>query len=135
MPIDIDPLQNEAMLRTIAMPADTNPSGDIFGGWLLSQMDLAGASAAVRRAQGRVVTVGMNAISFYEPVEVGDEVSCYTQLLKVGRTSLTVEVETWKRRQDRPERIKVTEGVFTYVKIDDDRKPMLVPPEESSQSE
>ena len=133
MPIDIDPHQNEAMLRTIAMPADTNPSGDIFGGWLLSQMDLAGASAAVRRAKGRVVTVGMNAISFYEPVEVGDELSCYTQLLKVGRTSLTVEVEAWKRRQDRTDRIKVTEGVFSYVKIDDNRKPTPIPPEDSNQ--
>jgi len=134
MPIEIDPTLNEAMLRTIAMPADTNPAGDIFGGWLLSQMDLAGASAAVRRAKGRVVTVGMNAISFYEPVEVGDEVSCYTQLQRVGRTSLTIEVEAWKRRQDDRKRTKVTAGVFTYVKIGDDRKPVPVPPEESSDS-
>jgi acyl-CoA thioesterase YciA len=134
MPIEIDPTQHEATLRTIALPADTNPSGDIFGGWLLSQMDLAGASAAIRRAQGRVVTVAMNAISFYEPVEVGDELSCYTQILRIGRTSLTVEVEAWKRRQDRAERIKVTEGVFTYVKIDDSRQPEPLPPENSENS-
>ena len=121
--------QNEVMLRTIAMPADTNPAGDIFGGWLLSQMDLAGASAAVRRAKGRVVTVGMNAISFYEPVEVGDEVSCYTKVQRVGRTSLTIEIEAWKRHQNSQDRVKVTAGVFTYVKIGDDRRPMPVPPE------
>ena len=132
MPFEIDATQNEVMLRTIAMPADTNPAGDIFGGWLLSQMDLAGASAAVRRAKGRVVTVGMNAISFYEPVEVGDEVSCYTQVQRVGRTSLTIEIEAWKRRQDCGHRIKVTAGVFTYVKIGDDRRPVPVPPEEET---
>src|SRR5690348_12299714 len=104
--MDLHPTLNEVMLRTIAMPADTNPAGDIFGGWLLSQMDLAGASAAVRRAKGRVVTVGMDAISFYEPVEVGDEVSCYTKLQRVGRTSLTIEVEAWKRHQDCQQYIK-----------------------------
>jgi acyl-CoA thioesterase YciA len=131
MALEIDSIQNEVMLRTIAMPADTNPSGDIFGGWLLSQMDLAGASAAVRRAKGRVVTVGMNAISFYEPVEVGDEVSCYAQVQRVGRTSLTIEIEAWKRHQDCQERVKVTAGVFTYVRIDDNRRPVPVPSEEN----
>lgn len=130
MRCDADPTSGELMLRTIAMPADANPAGDIFGGWLLSQMDLAGASAAVERAKGRVVTVGMNAISFYEPVEVGDEVSCYTDVQRVGRTSITVVVEAWKRRQDSPRRVKVTAGVFTYVKIDEQRRPVPVPPEE-----
>lgn len=132
MTIEFDATQNEVMLRTIAMPADTNPAGDIFGGWLLSQMDLAGASAAVRRAKGRVVTVGMNAISFYEPVEVGDEVSCYTCVQRIGRTSLTIEIEAWKRNQSSQERVKVTAGVFTYVKIDDNRRPVPVPPEETT---
>jgi len=128
MPIDIDPQQHEAALRTIAMPAHANPLGDIFGGWLLSQMDLAGASIAIQRAGGRVVTVAINAMSFHEPVDVGDEVSCYAQVEKVGRTSITVDVEAWKRRPESCQRIKVTEGLFTYVKVDDDRRPQPVPP-------
>lgn len=108
------------------MPADTNPSGDVFGGWLLSQMDLAASSAAAQIAQGRVVTVGIEAMSFHEPVEVGDEVSCYTQLVRVGRTSITIHVEAWRRRGLNPQRTKVTEGVFSYVKIDSQRRPVEV---------
>jgi acyl-CoA thioesterase YciA len=123
MSIEMDPNQHEARLRTIAMPADANPSGDIFGGWLLSQMDLAGASAAIQRASGRVVTVAVDAMTFHEPVEVGDELSCYAEIQRTGRTSITVDVQAWKRRQDQDERVKVTEGVFTYVKIDVNRKP------------
>ena len=127
----LDPNQAEATLRTVAMPADANPEGDIFGGWLLSQMDLAGGSLAIERARGRVVTVAMDAIAFHEPVEVGDEVSCYARLVRVGRTSMTIAVEAWKRRLGRGEaRIRVTEGVFTYVKIDANRRPQPVPPEE-----
>lgn len=117
-------------LRTIAMPADTNPNGDIFGGWLLSQMDLAGGVAALRRAGGRVATVGIEAMTFHKPVYVGDEVSCFAHVTKVGRTSIRVRVETWVRRQrSAGEAIKVTEGVFTYVAIGEDRRPREVPPE------
>ncbi len=129
MTLDIDPNQHEAALRTIAMPADANPNGDIFGGWLLSQMDLAGSAPAAQRAQGRVVTVAVDAMTFHEPVEIGDEVSCYAEVKKVGRTSITVEVEAWKRKKHERERNKVTEGTFTYVKIDEHRRPQPVPKE------
>lgn len=117
-------------LRAIAMPADTNPNGDIFGGWLLAQMDLAGGTVAVRRAQGRVATVGIEAMTFHQPVFVGDEVSCFATIEKVGRTSMRIRIETWVRR-DRAGAtpIKVTEGVFTYVAIGTDRRPREVPPE------
>jgi acyl-CoA thioesterase YciA len=114
-------------LRAIAMPADTNPNGDIFGGWLLSQMDVAGGMVAMDRARGRVATVGIEAMKFHAPVLVGDEVSCFCSILKVGRTSLAVKVETWVRRYTAPRPIKVTEGVFTYVAIGDDRRPRPVP--------
>jgi acyl-CoA thioesterase YciA len=129
MMIEMDPNQNEVRLRAIAMPADANPSGDIFGGWLLSQMDLAGANAAIQRAAGRVVTVAVDAMTFHEPVEVGDELSCYAKIQRTGRTSITVDVQAWKRRQDCGQRVKVTEGVFTYVKIDAVRKPQPLPEE------
>jgi acyl-CoA thioesterase YciA len=121
-------LRNPA-LRAIAMPADANPNGDIFGGWLLSQMDLAGGSQAVRRARGRVATVALTGMSFHLPVFVGDEVSCYAEIVKVGRTSITVKVESWARRGVSGERVKVTEGMFTYVAIGPDRQPRPVPPE------
>ncbi|MDR3437130.1 acyl-CoA thioesterase [Telmatospirillum sp.] len=109
------------------MPADTNPSGDIFGGWLLSQMDIAGGSAAGLRANGRVTAVGIEAMTFHKPVLVGDEVSCYTSILHVGRTSIRIKIDTWVRRGFRSDLIKVTEGVFTYVAIDDDLRPRPVP--------
>lgn len=114
-------------LRTIAMPADTNPNGDIFGGWLLSQMDLAGGVVALRRACGRVATVGIEAMTFHKPVFVGDEVSCFAHVVKVGRTSIRVRVETWVRRARTGEPVKVTEGVFTFVAIGDDGRPREVP--------
>jgi len=117
-------------LRAIAMPADTNPNGDIFGGWLLAQMDLAGGTVAVRRSHGRIATVGIEAMTFHKPVYVGDEVSCFARIEKVGRTSIRVRIETWVRRErSGGEPIKVTEGVFTYVAIGEDRKPREVPPE------
>ena len=119
----------EPALRAIAMPADANPGGDIFGGWLLSQMDLAGGSHAVRRARGRVATVAITGMSFHRPVFIGDEVSCYAEIVKIGRSSITVKVESWARRGVSGERIKVTEGTFTYVAIDSDHKPRPVPPE------
>jgi len=119
----------EPALRTIAMPADANPAGDIFGGWVLSQMDLAGGVIAHRRAQGRAATVAVTGMTFHLPVFVGDEVSCYADIIKVGRTSITVKVESWARRHLTGERVNVTEGTFTYVAIGADRRPRPVPPE------
>ena len=111
------------------MPADANPHGDIFGGWLLSQMDLAGGTVATRRAKGRTVTVAITAMTFHRPVFIGDEVTCYAQILKVGNTSITVKVESWVRRGIGQEQIEVTEGIFTYVAVGADRRPCPVPPE------
>jgi acyl-CoA thioesterase YciA len=119
----------EPALRAIAMPADANPSGDIFGGWLLSQMDLAGGTLAHRRAQGRVATVAITAMTFHLPVFVGDEVSCYAEIVKTGRSSVTFKVESWARRGVSEERVKVTEGLFTYVAIGPDRRPRPLPSE------
>ena len=121
------PPAGEPALRSIAMPADANANGDIFGGWLLAQMDLAGGSVASQRARGRVATVAIEAMRFHLPVFVGDEVSCYGTVRRIGRTSMTVEVEAWSRRRDGGERVKVTQGVFTYVAIDADRRPRPVP--------
>jgi acyl-CoA thioesterase YciA len=123
------PPDSEPTLRAIAMPADANPNGDIFGGWLLSQMDLAGGTVARRRAKERVVTVAITGMTFHQPVFVGDEVTCYAQIVKVGRTSITVSVESWVRRGIGEEHIPVTEGIFTYVAIGSDRTPTPVPPE------
>jgi acyl-CoA thioesterase YciA len=118
----------EPALRTIAMPADANPSGDIFGGWLLAQMDLAGGAIASRRAGGRAATVAVTAMTFHLPVFVGDEVSCYAEIVKVGTTSIAVKIESWARRHISGERVKVTEGLYTYVAIGPDRRPRPVPP-------
>jgi acyl-CoA thioesterase YciA len=123
------PPQIEPTLRAIAMPADTNPHGDIFGGWLLSQMDLAGTTVATRRSNGRTVTVAITGMSFHRPVFVGDEVSCYAELTKVGHTSLTISIQSWVRRGVGTGAIAVTEGVFTYVAVDADGKPRPVPAE------
>ena len=123
------PPQTEPALRAIAMPANTNPWGDIFGGWLLSQMDLAGGTAATRRAKGRTATVAITAMTFHRPVFIGDVVTCYAEIIKVGTTSITVKVESWVRRGIGEEQIEVTEGVFTYVAVGDDRRPRPVPPE------
>jgi acyl-CoA thioesterase YciA len=122
--------RTEPALRAIAMPADANPYGDIFGGWLLSQMDLAGGAVARRRAKGRTATVAITAMTFHRPVFIGDEVTCYAQIVKVGRTSITVKVESWVRRGIGEEQIAVTEGIFTYVAIDEDRRPRQVPPDD-----
>lgn len=113
-------------LRTIAMPADTNANGDMFGGWMLSQMDLAGSLLATQRSKTRVATVGVEAMSFKKPVYVGDEVSCYCRIEKIGNTSITVHIESWARgRLDEAAR-KVTEGTFTYVAIDEHGRPVKV---------
>jgi len=119
----------EPALRAIAMPADTNPAGDIFGGWLLAQMDLAGGTTAHHRARGRVATVAIEAMTFHKPVHVGDEVSCYTTITRTGRSSITIHVETWTRPSEGGAQTKVTEGVFTYVAIGADGRPRPVPPE------
>jgi acyl-CoA thioesterase YciA len=120
---------DEPALRAIAMPADANPSGDIFGGWLLAQMDLAGGSVAMQRADGRVATVAITGMTFHQPVFVGDEVSCYATITKVGRSSITIAIESWARRHRGKGRVKVTAGTFTYVAIDANRRPRQVPPD------
>jgi acyl-CoA thioesterase YciA len=115
-------------VRTLAMPGDTNPAGDIFGGWLLSQMDVAGGIVAYERAGGRVATVAIDAMTFHAPVSVGDVVSCYAEVSRIGRTSLTVQVETWVQRARVGVPVKVTEGSFTYVALDNDGAKRPVPP-------
>jgi acyl-CoA thioesterase YciA len=117
----------EPVIRTIAMPGDTNPEGDIFGGWLLAQMDLAGATLAFSLARGRCATIAIDGMTFINPVFVGDEVSLFAQVLRVGRTSVRVSVEAWRRRRDSGEGHKVTEGAFTYVAIDEQRRPRPLP--------
>ena len=122
------PLPNkDPTLRVIPMPADANHTGDIFGGWIMSQVDLAGSIPAVRLAQGRVATVAVNSFVFRQPVFVGDVVSLYAEVVKVGRTSITVDVEVYSQR--RPEKelcVKVTEGTLTYVAVDDQRQPRVI---------
>jgi acyl-CoA thioesterase YciA len=124
-----DLLHRDPAVRTLAMPADTNPSGDIFGGWVLSQMDIAAGTAAYIRAQGRVATVAIDAMTFHKPVFVGDIVTCYADVTKVGRTSITVQVEAWARRARPHEEVRVTEGRVTLVAIDEDGRPRAVPAE------
>ncbi|TNE26939.1 MAG: acyl-CoA thioesterase [Alphaproteobacteria bacterium] len=123
----MDQTERIPALRTIAMPADTNPRGDIFGGWLLSQMDLAGSILAQKLAKHRVATVGVQAMTFHKPVFVGDEVSCYTDLVRIGNTSVTVQIESWARRRDEETEMKVTEGQFTYVAVDENRRAVQIP--------
>jgi acyl-CoA thioesterase YciA len=120
---DIDRDKTPASLRTIAMPSDTNPNGDIFGGWILSQMDLAGGTHAFYVAQGRVATVAVTGMKFHKPVNVGDEVSCYCATHVIGRTSVTVSVETWVRRRRLAVEEQVTEGLFTFVALDGNGQP------------
>jgi acyl-CoA thioesterase YciA len=114
-------------LRAVAMPAFANSHGDIFGGWLLSQMDLAGGTVATRRANGRVVTVAVTAMTFHRPVFVGDEVTCYAEVVKMGRTSMTLKIKAFARRGRTGEKIEVTEGLFTYVAVDVEGKSQPVP--------
>jgi acyl-CoA thioesterase YciA len=110
-------------LRTVAMPRDANASGAIFGGWTLSQMDLAGGTFAAQQAKARVATVSIEAMRFLRPVEVGDEVSCYCSLKHSGETSVAIRIETWARSRGESKAEKVTEGVFTYVAVGDDGRP------------
>jgi acyl-CoA thioesterase YciA len=115
------------LVRVIAMPADANPNGDIFGGWLLAQMDLAGGNLAMRRARGRCATVAVDGMVFHEPVFVGDEVSCYGVLIRTGWSSMTILIEAWRRHLASGEVRKVTEAVFTYVAIGENRRPRKLP--------
>jgi acyl-CoA thioesterase YciA len=112
------------------MPADANPNGDIFGGWVLSQMDIAGGITAVQRARGRVATVAVDAMTFHLPVYVGDVLCVYADMERVGRSSMAVYLEAWALRERIGERVKVTEGRFTFVAIDDAGRPRPVPNEE-----
>ncbi|MDF0597818.1 acyl-CoA thioester hydrolase YciA [Psychromarinibacter halotolerans] len=114
--------EGELTLRTLAMPADTNTAGDIFGGWVLSQMDIAGGMVAGERAQGRVATVAVDAMKFIRPVKVGDVLCVYCDVVRVGRTSIAVEIEAWVKRDRIGSREKVTEALFTFVALDADGK-------------
>ena len=114
------------------MPADTNPNGDIFGGWLMAQMDIAAGNAAARRARGRCATVKVDEIVLLSPVQVGDEVSLYAEPTRIGRTSLTIRVEAWRRSRDGDEEVKVTAANFTFVALDTGRRPRAVPPESAA---
>ncbi|WP_116597599.1 acyl-CoA thioesterase [Primorskyibacter marinus] len=121
------PPKSDVTLRTLAMPADTNVSGDIFGGWVLSQMDMAAGIVAGERAEGRVATVAVDAMKFLRPVKVGDVLCVYCEIKRVGRTSMAVDVEAWVRRGFATGREKVTEAIFTFVAIDEEGKPREVP--------
>ena len=115
--------------RVLAMPTDTNAAGDIFGGWIMSQVDIAGSVEAYRRANGRVVTVAVNSFQFHQPVFVGDLISCYAEIVRIGRTSLTVHVEVYaERKRLEEECIRVTEATLTYVAVDEQRRPRPVDP-------
>ncbi|WP_298262176.1 acyl-CoA thioesterase [uncultured Litoreibacter sp.] len=120
--------EGELTLQTVAFPKDTNSGGDIFGGWVISQMDIAAGTTAQQRAQGRVATVAIEAMRFHAPILVGDLVSVYTQIVKTGNTSLTMHVETWVRRQRTEELVMVTEGDFTFVAIKDSGIKRPLPP-------
>ena len=120
--------RGELASRTLAMPADCNPKGDIFGGWIMALMDSAGKMSATPYAGGRVVTVAVSNIAFLQPVHVGDTVCCYTEVKRIGRTSITLDVEVWVLRQGQGERVRVTEAEFTFVAVDEDGRPReLVP--------
>ena len=118
----------ELSLRTVAMPADTNPAGDIFGGWIMSLMDLAAGVTAGTRAKGRVATAAVSNLSFLQPVKVGDVVCVYTEITKTGRTSITVGVEAYVLRRNQGERVRVTAGEFVLVAVDDHGVPRVLPP-------
>jgi acyl-CoA thioesterase YciA len=127
LPDEIPPTGQPAT-RVTTMPADANPYGDIFGGWLLAQMDMAAGLAAARHAKGRAVTIAMDGMVFHRPVFVGDEVSVYATVIKVGSTSMTIAVEAWRRARHSEETYKVTEAKFVFVAIDEARRPRKVPP-------
>ena len=118
--------KGELSIRTLAMPSDTNQNGDIFGGWLLGQMDIAGNIFAYKVAKGRSVTVAVDGMVFHKPVYVGDVVSVYSDLIKIGHTSISVHVEAWVMRRNEDSLLHVTDGNFTYVAIDDNNRPRQI---------
>lgn len=120
--------RGELAIRTLAMPKDTNPAGDIFGGWIMSVMDVAGGISAARAAKGRTATVAVTNMAFHRPVKVGDVVCCYTEVVRRGRTSITMGVEVWVLRQVDAERMKVTSAEFTYVALDEEGRPRPIGP-------
>lgn len=122
------PPQGAPAIRVIAMPSDTNPYGDIFGGWLMSLMDSAAGSIAARHSKGRAVTIAVEGMTFLRPVVVGDEVSVYATLEAVGRTSMKIAVEAWRRTRHDDRSYRVTKAIFTFVAIGEDRHPRAVPP-------
>jgi acyl-CoA thioesterase YciA len=122
------PPGKQPALRVVPMPADANSSGDIFGGWVMSQVDIAGSIPAIVAARGRVVTVAVNSFVFRQPVQVGDVVSLYADVVRIGRTSITVGVEVYAQRNPAdPQCVKVTEATLTYVAVDKQRRPRVVP--------
>lgn len=124
------PQGREPVLRVVPMPSDANYVGDIFGGWIMAQVDIAGSIPAMRRARGRVATVAVNSFVFKQPVFVGDLVSLYAEVIRVGRTSVTVDVQVYAQRNPAEEEcVKVTEATLTYVAVDEKRRPRVVPPE------
>ena len=121
--------RRDPIVRTMPQPADMNGNGDIFGGWVLSQMDVAGGALAARVAKGRVATVAITAMTFVEPIKVGDMVSIYGEVRKIGRTSITIDLETVVQRRTGTTDIRVTHGTFVFVAIDEEGKPRAVPRE------
>ena len=127
----------DLLLRTLAMPADTNANGDIFGGWIMSQMDIGGGILAKEIATGRIVTVAVEAMTFHHPVKVGQVVCCYEKCTRIGRTSMTIKLEVWVRpvlSDSKDDRYRVTDGIFTFVAIDENGKPRPVNPDVESVS-
>jgi acyl-CoA thioesterase YciA len=120
------PPDRQPAIRVSTMPADTNPYGDIFGGWLMSQMDMAAGLVASRYSKGRAVTIAVEGMKFHAPVAVGDEVSVYAELIKVGRTSMTIEVQAWRRGRHVEKSCLVTQAHFVFVAIDADKRPRPV---------
>ena len=125
-PVTTLPAGRDPTLRVIPMPADANHTGDIFGGWIMAQVDLAGAVPAMRVAQGRVATVAVNSFVFRQPVLVGDIVSLYADVVRIGRTSITVSVEVYAQHRGASDAVEVTEAVLTYVAVDANRRPRVV---------
>jgi len=115
--------QGDLSIRVLAMPSDTNPAGDIFGGWVLSQMDIAGGLVTAKVCKGRTVTIAIESMTFHKPVLVGDTLCCYVEVTRKGNTSITVKIESWAKRQFQDNRELVTEGLFTYVAVTKDRIP------------
>ena len=128
-PTSTVPGGRDPAIRTIAMPKDANSNGDIFGGWMMTQMDLAGAVVAIRRARGRVATVAVEAMTFHKPVLIGDLVSCYAEVKRVGRSSIGVQIDAWVERRLDGSAEQVTSGLFTYVAIDESGRPRALPPD------